>query len=262
MEETSYKIIVIGDAGVGKSNITSRFCDDRFYDDNVPTLGIDFKYTTCTTLHETTPTSIRLQIWDTAGHDRFATLTAAFYRSCQGVMFCFDLTNRNSFERLDVWYSRLVENTAADKPPPILLVGCKLDLVEVEQPKGSDGSTPQGKHSDDVVSKDLLTSPEPTTRAGSTGLMLKGSTYGFRQVAASEGEAWAREHHALCYIETSAKSNINVAHAFRHLATFVVDSCGGVEAVSKGGGRQQPLRRKVQDESEPPAAARRGVCCS
>lgn len=199
--ELAYKLIVIGDSGVGKSNITMRFCDNKFFEDGVATLGIDFKYTTCRLIPDHTsdqPESVRLQVWDTAGHDRFATLTAGFYRSCQGIMLCFDLTNRGSFARLDVWYSR-VKESIGDRFPPLILVGCKLDLVQ-------DTS---------------MHTPIPQVKPGTTGLMLRGDNYGFRQVDTAEAEAWAREHGALCYIETSAKENTNVARAFEILATCV-----------------------------------------
>lgn len=200
----AYKLIVIGDSGVGKSNITIRFCDDKFFEDGVATLGIDFKYTTCRLLedHSDQPIEekrVRLQVWDTAGHDRFATLTAGFYRSCQGVILCFDLTNRGSFSRLDVWFNRIKENISGDRLPPMILVGCKLDLVQ------------------DVS----MHTPTPQTNPGTTGLMLRGNNYGFRQVDTAEAEAWARDHQALCYIETSAKENTNVSRVFEVLATCV-----------------------------------------
>ncbi|GET86585.1 small GTP-binding protein Rab7, putative [Leishmania tarentolae] len=90
MEDLVYKIIVIGSVSVGKSNITSRFCDGAFYPDLVPTLGMDFKYRSCNTL-EKNSRCVRLQVWDTSGQDDFVTLTTAFYRNCQGALLCFDL---------------------------------------------------------------------------------------------------------------------------------------------------------------------------
>ncbi|CAD2222589.1 Rab family, other [Angomonas deanei] len=187
-EELAYKIIVIGSVSVGKSNITSRFCDNAYYPDIVPTIGMDFKYTTCATLDKT-PKSVRLQVWDTSGQDQFVSLTTAFYRNCQGALLCFDLTNRTSFEDLDTWFELLEKHCVV--LPPLLLVGCKLDLV-------------QNEVEEDNCEGNII-----------------GSN---RQIARSEGDGWARRHGCLCYIETSAKENLNVSFAFQQLATYVANS--------------------------------------
>ncbi|CAC9458920.1 small GTP-binding protein Rab7 [Leishmania donovani] len=183
-EDLAYKIIVIGSVSVGKSNITSRFCDGAFYPDLVPTLGMDFKYSSCNTL-EKRPRCVRLQVWDTSGQDDFVTLTTAFYRNCQGALLCFDLTNRQSFEDLDQWYERLERYSPV--VPPLILVGCKLDLVESHLDEQGEGIV-LGSH---------------------------------RQIAKSEADAWARYHSCLCYLETSAKENTNVSQAFQQLATYI-----------------------------------------
>lgn len=220
MEEgLAYKIIVVGSVSVGKSNITSRFCDDAFYPDIVPTLGMDFKYSTCNTL-EKTPRCVRLQVWDTSGQDDFVTLTTAFYRNCQGALLCFDLTNRSSFDDLDRWYERLERYSTV--VPPLLLVGCKLDLVESRLDDQGEGIV-LGSH---------------------------------RQISKSEGDAWARQHDCLCYLETSAKENTNVSLAFQQLATFVASTAN---PGSKGAGRTiGPGRRSLNETPKP----QKEKCCS
>jgi Rab family, other len=243
MEEHAYKLIVIGDSGVGKSNITLRFCDNRFFEDGVATLGIDFKYTTCALMADERPSSapkrlVRLQVWDTAGHDRFATLTAGFYRSCQGIMLCFDLTNRSSFEHLDVWHARVRENVG-DRVPPVILVGCKVDLVEEAH----------------------VCTPAPQVRPGTTGLLLRGDNYGFsRQVETAEAEAWARSHDALCYIETSAKMNVNVARAFELLATCVADSCTPQPPLCDSGNAPRKMVKSTSSPSSKLPRHDRSMC--
>lgn len=220
-EDLAYKIIVIGSVSVGKSNITSRFCDDAFYSDLVPTLGIDFKYSTCLTL-EKKPRCVRLQVWDTSGQDDFVTLTTAFYRNCQGALLCFDLTNRPSFEDLDQWYERLERYSPS--VPPLILVGCKLDLVESRLDDQGEGIV-LGSH---------------------------------RQIAKSEADAWARHHGCLCYIETSAKENTNVSQAFQQLATYVA-SAANPGAKNEGrtlGSGGRPLKENSAD------AQPKKSCCS
>ncbi|KAH9598423.1 Small GTPase [Trypanosoma melophagium] len=218
-EELAYKIIVIGDVGVGKSNVTSRYCDGSFYDDIVPTIGVDFKYCHCTTLEKPART-VRLQIWDTSGQDRFVTLTTAFYRNCNGVLLCFDLTNRVSFEDLDGWYDRLAANCA--ETPPLILVGCKLDLVQ--RSDAQDGGIALGSQ---------------------------------RQVEKSEADAWARSHNCLCYLETSAKDNTNISEAFQQLATYVSQNTSlTVEGNRSTIGRGRN-RRPLHQEGE-----RKKACCN
>lgn len=222
-EDLAYKTIVIGSVSVGKSNITCRFCDNAFYPETVPTLVMDFKYTTCETL-EKNPRSVRLQIWDTSGQDNFVTLTTAFYRNCQGALLCFDLTNRSSFEDLDTWYGLLQQYCTT--VPPLLLVGCKLDLVQ---------GTVDDQHD---------------------GIVL-GS---YRQVSKSEADAWARQHHCLCYLETSAKENTNVSLAFQQLATFVAQNANPGAGGQRGaiGGRGRPLKADTESEG---GTARKKPCC-
>lgn len=251
--EFVFKLIVIGDSNVGKSNLALRFCDGLFFQDSTPTLGIDFKYTSCETIPEeaisspTTPASssyqemaahrlpdtVRLQVWDTAGHDRFAALTAGFYRNCQGVVLCFDLTNRVSFDHLDRWYERMREQVG-DNMPPLVLVGCKADLVGTSASNAGQCSTPSAAErrsrskpygdctpSAQPSSVVGLRSPNPTGAEGASGLLLRGSNFGVRQVELFEAERWARDHHAVFYVETSAKDNVNVAFCFQCLATAI-----------------------------------------
>ncbi|EPY37228.1 Rab family, other [Strigomonas culicis] len=156
---------------------------------------MDFKYTSCKTLDKV-PRTVRLQVWDTSGQDHFVTLTTAFYRNCQGALLCFDLTNRTSFEDLDTWYELLERHCTT--LPPLLLVGCKLDLVQSD--------------ADDCGEGNVL-----------------GSN---RQVSRSEGDGWARRHKCLCYLETSAKENTNVSSAFQQLATYV-SSCAAPNSSSR-----------------------------
>lgn len=181
-----FKIILIGSASVGKSSMTSRFCDFAFDPDMTPTLGMDFKYFQCGVQHRYG--LVRLQLWDTSGQDTFATLTSAYYRNCQGALLCFDLTDRDSFKDLENWYSLLCRH--ACPLPPVILVGCKRDLTKPDVDKHGFG-------------------------------LQSGS---LRQVQESEAAAWAREHNCISYFETSAKENINVSEAFEQLVTHICES--------------------------------------
>ncbi|KAG8344029.1 putative ADP ribosylation factor family Gtr1 RagA G protein [Trypanosoma vivax] len=116
-----FKIIVIGDSGVGKSSLTVRLSDDVFYKDYASTIAIDFRMHQMSYMDK----RVRLQIWDTAGQERFQSVATAFYRGANGVLMCFDLTHRASFLHLDQWIERVRQQ--AIPGIPCLLVGCKSD---------------------------------------------------------------------------------------------------------------------------------------
>jgi small GTP-binding protein len=116
-----FKIIVIGDSGVGKSSLTVRLSEDVFYKDYASTIAIDFRMHQMTFMEK----KVRLQIWDTAGQERFQSVATAFYRGANGVMMCFDLTHRPSFQHLDQWLERVRQQALPGIP--CILIGCKLD---------------------------------------------------------------------------------------------------------------------------------------
>lgn len=116
-----FKIIVIGDSGVGKSSLTVRLSEDVFYKDYASTIAIDFRMHQMTFMEK----KVRLQIWDTAGQERFQSVATAFYRGANGVLLCFDMTHRPSFQHLDQWMERVRQQALPGIP--CLLVGCKLD---------------------------------------------------------------------------------------------------------------------------------------
>ena len=116
-----FKIIVIGDSGVGKSSLTVRLSEDVFYKDYASTIAIDFRMYFMTFMEK----KIRLQIWDTAGQERFQSVATAFYRGANGVMMCFDLTHRPSFDHLEQWLERVKQQALPGIP--CVLIGCKSD---------------------------------------------------------------------------------------------------------------------------------------
>lgn len=116
-----FKIIVIGDSGVGKSSLTVRLSEDVFYKDYASTIAIDFRMHQMSYMEK----RVRLQIWDTAGQERFQSVATAFYRGANGVMLCFDLTHRPSFQHLDQWMERVKQQALPGIP--CLLIGCKSD---------------------------------------------------------------------------------------------------------------------------------------
>ncbi|VWU52803.1 ras-related protein Rab-1A [Hepatocystis sp. ex Piliocolobus tephrosceles] len=119
-----YKIILIGDSGVGKSCILLRFSDDHFTESYITTIGVDFRFRTI----KVDDKIIKLQIWDTAGQERFRTITSAYYRGADGIIIIYDCTDKNSFLHINDWMGEINKYTNEDTCK--LLVGNKSDCID------------------------------------------------------------------------------------------------------------------------------------
>lgn len=117
-----FKILLLGDSSVGKSSLLLRFSDDTFKENQVSTIGVDWKIRTV----DLDGKRIKLQLWDSAGQERFRTIASSYYRGAHGVAVVFDLTSEKSFSNVDSWLEE-VGNHATDNIPKVLL-GNKLDL--------------------------------------------------------------------------------------------------------------------------------------
>jgi Ras-related protein Rab-2A len=116
------KFIIVGDTSVGKSNILSRFANNRFRKSHDMTIGVDF----ATKLISRNNVVYKLQFWDTAGQEAFRSITKTFYRGAIGCLIVYDVTNRKSFESLSFWIGDLKQY--CDQNTVIILVGNKVDL--------------------------------------------------------------------------------------------------------------------------------------
>ncbi|CAI9778967.1 unnamed protein product [Fraxinus pennsylvanica] len=120
--DLSFKILLIGDSGVGKSSILISFISNAV-DDLAPTIGVDFKIKLFTVGGK----KLKLTIWDTAGQERFRTLTSSYYRGAQGIVLVYDVTRRDTFTNLsDVW-AKEVELYSTNQDCIKMLVGNKVD---------------------------------------------------------------------------------------------------------------------------------------
>lgn len=128
-----FKILLIGNSGVGKSSLLLRFADDTFTDNFMPTIGVDFKIRTL----EVDGRTIKLQIWDTAGQERFKTITSSYYKGAHGIIVVYDITDKESFKNIDNWMNE-VEKHASDNVSRIL-VGNKCDMDESRQVSTDEG---------------------------------------------------------------------------------------------------------------------------
>lgn len=115
-----FKLLIIGDSGVGKSSLLVRFADDSFSGNYITTIGVDFKIRTIEIRGE----RVKLQIWDTAGQERFRTITATYYRGTHGVVIVYDVSSGESFANVKRWLQEIDQNCEVVNR---ILVGNKND---------------------------------------------------------------------------------------------------------------------------------------
>lgn len=117
-----FKLLIIGDSGVGKSSLMNRFSDNIFNETFINTIGVDFKIRTINMDGKV----IKLQIWDTAGQERFRTIVSSYYRGAHGIMVVFDITNKESFENIPMWCEEIKKYAGGSVKK--ILIGNKSDF--------------------------------------------------------------------------------------------------------------------------------------
>ncbi|CDS42331.1 ras protein rab 8b [Echinococcus multilocularis] len=122
-----FKLLLIGDSGVGKTSLLFQFTEEQFNATFIATIGIDFKIRTI----DVEGKKIKLQIWDTAGQERFRTITTAYYRGAMGIMLVYDITQYQSFRNIKQWLTNIDDHANSDVER--MLLGNKCDMVSQRQ---------------------------------------------------------------------------------------------------------------------------------
>ncbi|KAL2253174.1 ras-related protein RABA1f-like [Sesamum indicum] len=117
-----FKVVLIGDSGVGKSNLLSRFTKNEFSQESKSTIGVEF----ATRSIQVDDKIVKAQIWDTAGQERYRAITSAYYRGAVGALLVYDVTRNVTFENVERWLKELRGHT--DSNIVIMMVGNKADL--------------------------------------------------------------------------------------------------------------------------------------
>ena len=124
-KEFLYKILILGDSSVGKTCFLTRYADNTFQDVHMSTIGIDYKLKN---VQMENGKIVKLQIWDTAGQDRFRSITKNYYKGAHGIVLIYDITDKKTFDNVRNWL-RQIKEEVSDKVC-IILVGNKIDAEE------------------------------------------------------------------------------------------------------------------------------------
>lgn len=130
-----FKIVLLGDSAVGKSNLLSRVARDEFYPNSKSTIGVEFQ----TQKMVINGKEVKAQIWDTAGQERFRAVTSAYYRGAVGALLVYDISRHQTFESVGRWLNEL--QTHSDMNVVTILVGNKSDLREGREVKTAEGKS-------------------------------------------------------------------------------------------------------------------------
>ncbi|KAJ6444730.1 pre-mRNA-splicing factor 38B [Purpureocillium lavendulum] len=203
---SSVKLVLLGEAAVGKSSLVLRFVNNDFQENKEPTIGAAFLTQKCNLPTRT----IKFEIWDTAGQERFASLAPMYYRNAQAALVVYDLTKPTSLIKAKHWVAELQRQ--ASPGIVIALVGNKLDLAGESAAAAADGEdADDGEASGDA-----------------------------RKVSTEEAQAYAEEE-SLLFFETSAKTGHNVSEVFTAIANAIPEtslkSARGAAAAGAGGTR-------------------------
>ena len=123
----TFKIMLLGDSSVGKTAFILRFCDGKFEDDTLTTIGLDTK----TKFVSHKDRKIQLQVWDTAGEERFHSIAKSCYKGADGILLMYDVSNINSFKHIKNWINDIENNITVPKNKlALIIIGNKSDLPE------------------------------------------------------------------------------------------------------------------------------------
>ena len=137
--EMMFKVVLVGDSFVGKTNIMSKYLKNEFHEDSKATVGVEFGAKQFKIEGHT----VKAQIWDTAGQERYKAITSAYYKGAKGAFAVYDITRRSSFESIEKWVNDLT--STADKNVTIVIIGNKSDLEDHRQITKEEGQEKANK---------------------------------------------------------------------------------------------------------------------
>ena len=126
-EDYKLKVVVVGDSGVGKTNLIKRFITNTFSENSKATVGVEF----ISKSYKINNQVFKIEMWDTAGQERYKSITAAYYKGAKGALIVYDTTQKTSFENIDKWMVEIKDK--ASKDMKLMIIGNKTDLKDSRQ---------------------------------------------------------------------------------------------------------------------------------
>ncbi|KAJ5609144.1 hypothetical protein N7528_009711 [Penicillium herquei] len=246
---SSVKLVLLGEAAVGKSSLVLRFVNNDFQENKEPTIGAAFLTQKCALPTRT----IKFEIWDTAGQERFASLAPMYYRNAQAALVVYDVTKPSSLTKAKHWVAELQRQ--ASPGIVIALVGNKLDLTN----DGGDTSAAPETETESA-------GPDGDEAAGEEGEEQDATPGDARKVSTREASGYADEE-GLLFFETSAKTGTNVVDVFTAIANAIPESSLKTGRGAAGAGGQNTLGGRSGDDSRVnlgdrnAATAKEGCAC-
>ena len=133
-KETLYKILILGDSSVGKTCFLTRYADNTFQELHMSTIGIDYKLKN---IQMENGRTVKLQIWDTAGQDRFRSITKNYYKGANGIIVIYSVTDKKTFNNVKNWVNQI--KSEVDERVTIILVANKIDDEENREVSKEEG---------------------------------------------------------------------------------------------------------------------------
>ena len=132
-EKITYKMIIIGDSAVGKTCIFKKIISGTFTEKSISTIGMDRRTLSFNIKNsEGNDLEIDVQLWDTAGEERFRSITTSYYKSSQGLLLMYDITRRETFDNVENWIKSIKESLGEEEKYVIVLVGNKVDIANAK----------------------------------------------------------------------------------------------------------------------------------
>ncbi|KAJ5835032.1 hypothetical protein N7447_001058 [Penicillium robsamsonii] len=247
---SSVKLVLLGEAAVGKSSLVLRFVNDDFQENKEPTIGAAFLTQKCSLPTRT----IKFEIWDTAGQERFASLAPMYYRNAQAALVVYDVTKPSSLTKAKHWVAELQRQ--ASPGIVIALVGNKLDLTN------DGGDVSEAAVAAQSETESAQEGEEGTNEEDDAQDAVSGDA---RKVSTREATGYAEEE-GLLFFETSAKTGTNVVDVFTAIANAIPESSLKTGRGTGAGTGQTALGRSAEDSrvnlgDRNAATAKEGCAC-